>query len=241
MKHLLKQSNLGFYRHLSFAVIGGYFAAYAILCRCGVIGSAQTMNLLELLISTLRGNAANVLLHAGSLFLYILGTMLTVLLPHYFHIDMRRAVPVIDAAAAIAIGFFPADMPVLLALYPVFFAMSIQWSTFSGARGFVSSTIFSTHNTKQASLAFASFLCDRDKRHFLKIRFYLCTILCFHIGAAAAYFATRLLSIQASFCILPFTAWSFYLVCCEEQWETGKRHQNRSRYIRLNPSERNDQ
>ena len=35
----------------------------------------------------------------------------------------------------------------VVALYPVFFAMSIQWSSFAGARGFYSSTIFSTNNT----------------------------------------------------------------------------------------------
>ena len=145
---------------------------------------------------------------------------LTTLLPHYFHINMRRAVPVIDAAAACMIGFFPLDMPVLLSLYPIFFAMSIQWSSFPGACGFVSSTIFSTNNIKQAALAFSNFLCDKEKIHFRKVRFFLFTILCFHVGAAISFFAIQLFSSQSSFLVLPFAAWSFYLVCCEEQYET---------------------
>ena len=49
--HKLKK--IDFCRHLSFAVVGGFFAAYAILCRSGVMGNAQTVNLLELLIDAL--------------------------------------------------------------------------------------------------------------------------------------------------------------------------------------------
>lgn len=97
--HKLKK--IDFYRHLSFAVVGGFFAAYAILCRSGVMGNAQTVNLLELLIDALFGRGLNVLLHLGALALYVLGTMLTVFLPHWFHLDIRRTAPVVDALAAV--------------------------------------------------------------------------------------------------------------------------------------------
>ena len=42
-----------------------------------------------------------------------------------------------------------------------FFAMSVQWGAFNGAQGFNSSTIFSTNNTKQTSLALAHYLCEK--------------------------------------------------------------------------------
>ncbi len=58
------------------------------------MGNAQTVNLLELLIDALFGRRLNVLLHLGALALYVLGTMLTVLLPHWFHLDIRRTAPV---------------------------------------------------------------------------------------------------------------------------------------------------
>ena len=45
---LYKRKNIDWYRHLAFACVGGFFGAYAIMCRGGVMGSAQTMNLLEL-------------------------------------------------------------------------------------------------------------------------------------------------------------------------------------------------
>ena len=188
--HKLKK--IDFCRHLSFAVVAGFFAAYAILCRSGVMGNAQTVNLLELLIDALFGRGLNVLLHLGALALYVLGTMLTVFLPHWFHLDIRRTAPVVDALAAVVLGFLPAEMPVTLALYPIFFAMSVQWGAFNGAQGFNSSTIFSTNNTKQTSLALAHYLCEKDPMYLAKCWFYAATLLCFHLGATLSFFAVKL-------------------------------------------------
>ena len=70
--------NADLYRHLTFASVGGFFGAYAILCRSGILASAQTMNLLELTLNALRGDAVAVLLHLGALVLYVAGTMMTV-------------------------------------------------------------------------------------------------------------------------------------------------------------------
>ena len=85
-----RSPNIDWYRHLSFAAVGGFFAAYAILLRMGVMANAQTLNLLELLLNSLRGNWSSVLLHTGALVIYMLGTMSTVILPHLFGWNMRR-------------------------------------------------------------------------------------------------------------------------------------------------------
>lgn len=205
-------------RHLSFAAVGGFFGAYAILCRCGVLASAQTMNLLELTISALRGDGIAVLLHVGSLLLYVLGTMLTILLPHYFGVNIHKAVPVINAAACVVLFFIPEDANVMLGLYPIFFAMSVQWSAFTGAQGFVSSTIFSTNNTKQASLALASYITDKDKKHFRKMKFYVFTLLAFHFGAAVSFYAVRFFGTKGSLVNIALIAVSYYLVTAEERY-----------------------
>ncbi len=175
--HQKHSSRADFYRHLSFAAVGGFFGGYAILARCGVLASAQTMNLLEMVMDALHGKGGSALLHLLCLVIYFLGTMSTVLLPHLFHVDMRRLCPAVDALAAVAVGFFPENMPVIAALYPIFFAMSVQWSTFAGARGFNSSTIFSTNNTKQAALSLARHLCAREKGQLRRMWFYVSTIL----------------------------------------------------------------
>ena len=176
-------------RHLAFAAIGGFFGGYALLCRGGILGSSQTMNLLELVSDALFGRGSSVLLHLLCLVIYVVGVMSAVIVPHVFHVDMRRLSPCITAAAAIAMGFFPADMTPLVALYPVFFSMSIQWSTFAGARGFQSATIFNSNNTKQASLALAHYLCEGEREQLTKLWFYGSTLLAFHAGAVWSWLA----------------------------------------------------
>lgn len=110
-------------------------------------------------------------------------------------------------------------MPVTLALYPIFFAMSVQWGAFNGAQGFNSSTIFSTNNTKQTSLALAHYLCEKDPMYLAKCWFYAATLLCFHLGATLSFFAVKLWGLRASWCVIPLAAWAYYMVCCEEKSE----------------------
>ena len=89
MKKLSENDHIDFYRHLAFCAVGGFFGCYAVLVHSGVMGNAQTMNLLELVIDLLRWQLPDMLLHLGALALYVLGTMLTVLLPHRWGVDMR--------------------------------------------------------------------------------------------------------------------------------------------------------
>lgn len=216
---LYKRKNIDWYRHLAFACVGGFFGAYAIMCRGGVMGSAQTMNLLELVIDALYGRGFNVLEHFGAFAVYVVGTMLTVLLPFKWGVNMRRLSPVITAAAAVGECLIPAETEVVIALYPIFFAMSVQWSSFRGARNFYSSTIFSTNNTKQASLALAEYMCTKNKDQLLRMGFFLSTLLCFHIGAAIGVGAAHFWSIRGALWSLPLLIWAFVLVTQEEKAE----------------------
>ena len=223
---MLKDKNISQYRHFAFAAVGGFFAGYAILCRSGLLANAQTMNLLELVMSALRGDVTAVLLHIGGLLIYIAGTMLTVLLPHYFKVDMQRAVPFVDAFACIVLCFIPADANPLLGLYPIFFAMSIQWSSFSGAKGYVSSTIFSTNNVKQASLAAAKFIIDGDRKHIDKALFYVFTILSFSFGSFVSYFAVLLMGVRGAWVNVFLIANAYYMVVCEEGYKLAELRRN---------------
>ena len=214
---MIRSKNIDWYRHLSFAAVGGFFAAYAILLRMGIMANAQTLNLLELLLSSLRCHWSEVLMHLGALAMYVLGTMSTVILPHLFGWDMRRVCPIIDALCAVLLAFLPAEMPVIPSLYPIFFAMSVQWSSFTGAQDHISSTIFSTNNTKQASLSLARHLCTREQGQIRRMWFYVSTILCFHAGATVAYFSVLLLEAKGSLCVLPLIGWAYYMVVCEDR------------------------
>ena len=214
---MIRSKNIDWYRHLSFAAVGGFFAAYAILLRMGIMANAQTLNLLELLLSSLRCHWPEMLMHLGALAMYVLGTMSTVILPHLFGWDMRRVCPIIDALCAVLLAFLPAEMPVIPSLYPIFFAMIVQWSSFTGAQDHISSTIFSTNNTKQASLSLARHLCTREQGQIRRMWFYVSTILCFHAGATVAYFSVLLLEVKGSLCVLPLIGWAYYIVVCEDR------------------------
>ena len=218
MKKLSENDHIDFYRHLAFCAVGGFFGCYAVLVHSGVMGNAQPKNLLEMVIALLRWQLPDMLLHLGALALYVLGTMLTVLLPHRWGVDMHRASPLITAAMAVVLFLLPPELDPVVALYPIFFAMSIQWSSFAGARGFYSSTIFSTNNTKQAALSLARHLCAREKGQLRRMWFYVSTILSFHVGAAAAYFAVELWEIKASLGALPFILWAYFMVVCEDRY-----------------------
>ena len=214
---MIRSKNIDWYRHLSFAAVGGFFAAYAILLRMGIMANAQTLNLLELLLSSLRCHWPEVLMHLGALAMYVLGTMSTVILPHLFGWDMRRVCPIIDALCAVLLAFLPAEMPVIPSLSPIFFAMSVQWSSFTGTQDHISSTIFSTNNTKQASLSLARHLCTREQGQIRRMWFYVSTILCFHAGATVAYFSVLLLEVKGSLCVLSLIGWAYYMVVCEDR------------------------
>lgn len=219
---LYRNQNIDWYRHLAFACVGGFFGAYAILCRGGVMGSAQTMNLLEMVIDALYGRGFRMLEHFGAFVLYVIATMLTVILPFRWKIDVRRLSPFVTAMAAVIECFLPAETEIVLALYPIFFAMGFQWGSFGGARGFYSSTIFSTNNTKQATLALTEYLCTKDRKHLRKLSLFGTTLLCFHTGAAIGVGASHFWGVRGALWSLPLIAWSFFLVTQEEKAEALK-------------------
>lgn len=185
------------FMHHNMAVIGGFLGGYAILVRADFLGNAQTSNLIYLVLAVVGADVYQFLLRLGAVMLYIGATISYVFLKNKTAWNIQRISIGIDFLAMIALGFFPKDMNPILALYPVFFAMSFQWNAFPGEYGFASSTIFSTNNLRQVSLSFAEFLCDRDSAHLKKTKFFAGTLLCFHIGAVLSYYCVRYFSVQS--------------------------------------------
>lgn len=186
--------------HHNMSIVGGYLGGYAILTRADHFGNAQTTNLLSLLFGILGGDPVSVLLHLGALALYVGGAVLYVVVKNKTRVSPQYLALGIDAAAMLILGLLPAVTDAFLALYPIFFAMSFQWNAFSGACGYASACIFSTNNTRQASLALTEYACNGDAAQLKKGLFYLRTLLCFHIGAACAWFTTGALGVRAAWC-----------------------------------------
>ncbi len=186
--------------HYAMAVVGGFFGGFSILMHHNLLSNAQTSNLMSLTVGILGRSPQQILLHAGSLVIYMLGISLTVLLPKYTKWKLPVCSVVLDGMALAAIAIMPEGTDDFVAMYPIFLAASFQWNSFQGADGYVSSTIFSTNNLRQFTSSMAGYLCDREYRHLHKASFFGGTLLAFHTGVAAAWFSTRFMGVRGAVC-----------------------------------------
>ena len=130
--------------HYTLSFIGGYLGLYAIVSRADLFGNAQTANLLGVVRDIIGRDFSDMMLRVGALLIYMTAVILTVWIPEHFSTDLRFISIGIDICAVLLLGFLPARMSPVVALYPVFFAMPFQWCTFKAPGGYNSSTIFST-------------------------------------------------------------------------------------------------
>lgn len=193
--------------YYTMALVGGFLGGYAVLGRCNVFGSAQTANLINLVLELLGNNPVQVLFRIGAMLLYAAGIALTVLLPKYTKLNLKPVSIALDCVVVVLLGFLPADMDSLVALYPVFFAMAFQWNAFPGAMGYVSSCIFSTNNLRQITIALTEYLCTKQREPARKTLFFGGSLLFYHLGVAGAFLAVHFWQLRASwFCLLPLAA-----------------------------------
>lgn len=195
--------------HHMMALCGGFFGVYAVINRMGVFGSAQTSNLIELVCDFLGRDPMEISLRVLALVFYGAAMVLYVALEKKTSWNLEYTAIAIDLAVAAVMGLIPAEVNPFVALYPVFFATAFQWCTFTGAKGYVSATIFSTNNLKQTVTSFADYLLSgkeeagREKK-LEKALFYGGTLLYFHVGVAAGYGASLLWGTRSIWlCALP--------------------------------------
>ena len=190
--------------HHAMALVGGFFGGYAILTRGGTFGSAETGNLIYLVISGLTRSGWDFLLRLGSMLVYAVGIACSVLVRRYrTPACLRRCALAADAAACLLLAWIPAEVNPIAALYPVFFVTAVQWSAFSQAAGFKSATIFSTNNLRQFTEGVTEYLCGREPEQLRKLRFYGGTLVCFHLGAAWGWWCVGRWAIPGIYGCLP--------------------------------------
>lgn len=137
-------------------IAGGFGSVY-----CGhVFANAQTGNMISLVTDLHTGSWVDVLCRLGGLGLYILGIALTVVLPvRLFGGDARRwqhACLLAEAACFLLQGLLPVGtltaISFALYLWPVFFALALQYNSFTALHGVPVSTVFCTNNFRQMTL-----------------------------------------------------------------------------------------
>ena len=136
--------------------------------------------------------------------MYFIAIELYVFIVHKTKINVQRYGILILIAGSIFLNFIPATSDPVAGLLPLFFIMATQWSIFHGANGYNSSTIFSTNNFRQASLAIGEYICTKDKGQISKAKFFGNSLLWYHVGVAFSFFACRFFNEHASlFCLIP--------------------------------------
>ncbi len=207
--------------HCMMAFIGGYIGAYALLNRADVFGNAQTSNLIHVAMSIVGTNFFDLFIRLGGVVLYMAGVALVVIWPKCTKISVHYLAVIVDAFAFIMLGFFPKDMNIIVSLYPVFFAAAVQWTSFSGVYGYNCSTIFSTNNLKQFTMAGVEYICSHDKKFSHKAKFYGSVLITYHLGVACEFFANQVFGIKASWLGLIAVAAAFVMVSVEQGMLSG--------------------
>lgn len=188
--------------HSIMCITGGFLGGYAILSRAGNLGSAQTANIINLVLCFLGRNFGQFLLHLFGVILYFIGIELYVFLSHKTKINIERYSIIVNMLGCIVLSFIPLSVDPVSGLLPIFFMMSTQWSIFHGTNGYNSSTIFSTNNFRQMSLGLGEYILTKDKAHIDKAKFFANSLLWYHLGVAASYFGCKFFGVQASLLIL---------------------------------------
>ncbi len=203
--------------HHAMALAGGFFGIYAILLRDGNFGSAETGNLIYLVIAGLSRSLPEFLLRLGSMLCYAGGIVLAVLIRrHRGRRALRWSALAADGAVCLLLAQIPGTANPLAALYPVFFAAAVQWAAYPEAAGFKSSTIFSTNNLRQCAEGLTEYLCTREERFWRQFRFYGATLLCFHAGVAYGWLCVRHWGIPSIYFCLPLLALGAWFTWNEE-------------------------
>lgn len=148
--------------HFNMSLIGGFMGGYAVWNFCELLGNAQTANMITLVTDIVGRNFGAVFLRVIGIAVYFSGFAVSVLVKNYTKMNIKLLCLAIDAAAMVTLAVMPDNLELIIYLYPMFFAMSFQWTVFAGAEGYGSSTIFSTNNLRQFSTSLVEYICNKD-------------------------------------------------------------------------------
>jgi uncharacterized membrane protein YoaK (UPF0700 family) len=193
--------------HWAMSIVGGYIGAYALINKSEIFPSAMTSNMIYSVFYVLDWDLLDLAYRFMLLISYISGIAFVTIYQKRSKFNIHIFSIIIDAVMIVAVEFLPDGLNNFIFLYPVSFAMAIQWVTFKGVDKFDSATIFSTNNLRQAATAATEYFILKEQEKKDKLKFYLGTLFSFHLGVAALYIDSCILGYQSLwFCMLPLLA-----------------------------------
>lgn len=216
----MNKDRLYHFQHFTMALIGGFLGAYSLMNHHDLFGNAQTTNLIYLVIDLLGHDLTSFLLRVLDLMVYILGFTCAVLIPKFTKWDLKRCSIFVNMITGITLCLIPTSVNDFIALTPIFFATSFQWSSFRTVDGMSISTIFSTNNLRQFTTSLLEYAFGKDKQHLKTAKLYGCTLLFFYTGVALSFPLDLWFGNKAGwFCIVPccFSLWISVLLDIEKE------------------------
>jgi uncharacterized membrane protein YoaK (UPF0700 family) len=202
-KSLLLPMKKQLYLHSLMCIVGGFFGGYAVLSRSNMFASAQTLNMIEIVLNFLGRDYHEFFLRFLCFILYASAILLGLIVMKKTDFSEQRYSILVDIVGMVVLCLIPADTDIIVGIMPVFFMMATQWTIFHGNGKYNSSTIFSTNNLKQLTLSLGEYMLEHDSAQLDKAKFFGNSILWYHIGVAVSFFACHAFNVKASLCAMP--------------------------------------
>jgi uncharacterized membrane protein YoaK (UPF0700 family) len=169
------------------ALIRGFLGLFPIVSIVKNFGSAQTANMIEIIVAALEKNKINFSFYITGTFLYSMSIVFVTVLKRKSKTGIKFAALGINIIAVLAMCILPENLSPLIYLYPTFLAMPFLWCTFNGGYGFTSSPIFSTNNLRMFISSLVEIFIYKEKSFMLKAKFFGATLLFFHTGIVLSW------------------------------------------------------
>lgn len=177
---------------------GGFLGGYAVVARKGHFANAQTNNIVSLVSAIVGRDWKECSLRILALLVYSAAIVICSILTERKHISMEKYAFAVSALGVIGLAFIPENIDPFVAVLPIFFMASTQWSVFHGTDKYACATIFSTNNLRQCLTALVEYIYSHEDAKLEKCLFYFSSILFFTLGAAIAAILCELCGVKAS-------------------------------------------
>ncbi len=147
----------------------GMMGLYTYNLRGGVFSNAQTGNIVKMSVAFGEGNFSGGFYYFIPFTAYILGTILSEILPvkvrHSHFIRWDTMLVGIEIVVLFAIGFMPLSWPDQIAQVLINFLCSMQFNTFRQAEGVPMATTFVTNHVRQIGISIARVIKHHEQEH----------------------------------------------------------------------------
>lgn len=192
--------------HYVMTFAGGFMGLYAI-CAHGSYGSAQTGNLMHMLIDFSSGDTFSAMARVGAMVLFVCGVASSWLLKEFCDLPLQELCLVVDAAALVFSARMPDAFFPFFRVYPLFFATSFQWGIFSGVGKYASAPLFVTGNLKNCIVRWLKYSFYRKSEDLTGARIYTLTVTVYLLGGWLGCWAVdRLGAMGAYYGFIPLAA-----------------------------------